>query len=133
MTEKKWAVLFMHTPTGIITDIDYDVADEDIAEYGQESCTGILETHYDGTVKNLDIPELKLAADVAANTVGRKARRDAWKIVQELVGKSRLRMMGMARKRELEIIAETEGYKPGWIFYRLKDEFGYDVAQIICQ
>lgn len=29
-----------------------------------------------------------------------------------------------ARKAELTGVAQSKGYKPGWIYYRLKDEFG---------
>jgi len=36
------------------------------------------------------------------------------------------------KKSELEAVAAEKGYKPGWVFFQLKDLFGSDVANEVC-
>jgi len=36
------------------------------------------------------------------------------------------------KKAELEAVAAEKGYKPGWVFFQLKDAFGSDVANEVC-
>ena len=80
-----WAIQFMHTPTSIIFFIDSSVDPEDIAEYGAENTTGILQSHFEGTIERLDIPELwDMACDAAV--ISKRDNRDAyyaaWKRVE---------------------------------------------------
>jgi hypothetical protein len=133
---RRWSISFIHDPTGIITYIDYNVSDEYVCEHGAENAIGILEANafHTGEISQLSIPELEQLADKAAATPrsDRQARRLAWQAVEEKVWQVKCQMLAGARKAELEAEAQERGYKPGWVFFRIKDEFGYNVAQAIC-
>lgn len=78
-----WHIQFMQTPTGMIVDVDPNVDAGTIAEYGTEKTTGILLSHYNGTISRMDqYPELQAHAETAANIPDRTERRAAWKAIE---------------------------------------------------